>query len=181
MASPPRQQRLHLPLTRGKPNTVRGERAAPLARGRREVRTADRSSQRPGGGRGGCLDCLKSLEEVAARRAGWGLGSPRRSAAPRSPDVFHLASAAAEAARPPALSTAPSRGGRRRARPAAVPDRHPPRAPTPSRARPGPRGSPVPPPLPRPAGRASKTGGDCARTLARSPPRRSRPAPRRVP
>lgn len=74
-----------------------------------------------------------SQEDGAALQEGWGLGRPRRPAAPRNLDAFHLASAAAEAARPRGLSTAPSRGGRgRRARTAAAPD-HPhlpaPRAP----------------------------------------------------
>lgn len=57
-----------------------------------------------------------SPEEVAAPGVGWGLGRPRRPAAPSIPDAFHLASAAAEAARPPTLRTAPSRDGRGRAR-----------------------------------------------------------------
>lgn len=112
-----------------------------------------------------------SQEDGAALQEGWGLGRPRRPAAPRNLDAFHLASAAAEAARPRGLSTAPSRGGRgRRARTAAAPD-HP--------HLPAPR---APRPWLGPAGRTRLAGaGERVQALARSPPQCSRPAPQREP
>lgn len=117
-------------------------------------RAHGRGSRAPGGRRSGRLGFAGSAEDVAAPRAGWGLGRPRRPAAPRNPDAFHLASAAAETARPPAPSTAPSRGGRgRRSRPAAAPD-HPHR---PARRDPLPARTPRQAALPR--GRIRKGSG----------------------
>lgn len=139
-------------------------------------RTADQGSHSPGGGRGGLLGRAGSPQEDCGATGGMGAGTAGAVRRPPQPDAFHLASAAAEAARPPALSTAPSRGGGRSARPAAAPDHHLSHVPTPSPASPGPRGATLS------AGRASTAGeGDYARALARSPPRCSRPVPRRVP
>lgn len=164
--------------SRGKAHHRPWELAAPSAPGyprgpglRTEVRIV------PGEGAMGFWTARGPTEEVAAPREAWGLGPPGRSAAPRSPDAFHLASAAAEAARPPALSTAPSRGRGRRARPAAAPDHH-----LPPRAHPQPGQSWTPRSARLPAGRAPTAGeGDYAPAFARSPPRCSRPVPRQVP
>lgn len=148
---PPPQARTALPPQPGgwglRGAAPGGSRAAPRSgaatTGEVAARTG-RGSHCPEGGRGGHLGRAWSLKDVAAPRVGWWL---RRPAAPghRSPDAFHLASAAADAARPPALSTAPSRGGRRRARQtrrSAGPPAPPP-APAPSSASPGPRRPPA--------------------------------------
>jgi hypothetical protein len=76
-------------------------------------RAHGRGAHCPGGGRGGRPGDAGSPEDEAAPREGWGLGDRGDPTPPatRSPDAFHLASAAAETARPPVLSTAPSRGG----------------------------------------------------------------------
>lgn len=111
--SPPRQQRMPQPLPGGKASTVpRGSAAAhsPPATARSELRTEARLVPGEVGGRRrgrGGLETRWRLgdagfpDEAAGPQAGWRLRRPRRSAAPRSPDAFHLASAATEAARHP--------------------------------------------------------------------------------
>lgn len=135
----------------GSPTTLRGKRAARFGPGpgvcagppRRELdrrrgrRAHGRGSHCPGAGRGGRLGRAWPPKDVAVPWLGRWLGRPA-APAPRSPDAFHLASAAAEAARPPALSTAQSRGGRAGEG-----------APDPPQRRP-----PPPPPAPAPSGQS---------------------------
>lgn len=152
-----------------------------------ELRTAAgaagrRGSQYPGGGRAGRLSRAGSPKEVAAPRAGWGLGRPRLPAAPRAPQPRCLSfglcggggsstSSAKHCAKQGRAGEAPPDPPQRRTTPT---PHSPRRAPGPAR----PRRPPV-----RPlAGRARTAGeGDCVSALAGSPPRCSRPVPRQAP